>query len=304
MALKFSNVSVSSPDKVKQYYDSGGGVDWGEDYRVDEAGFSSNPAVLRLKLVLKLVEEFGCDNILDAGCADAPVAEALLRQGKTVRGFDFSATQIERGKQRLEAAGFDPALIDVGDATDLSRFEDGSFDSVLCLGVLPHIENMETAIRELVRVCSDDGILILSFRNDLFDLFTFNSFTVQFYEEHFLSKVPCSDAEREEAKQQIRGLLTRPDEPALNYSPSADGFAELTRINSNPLTIGEDLAGFGIEHLKNGFYKFHPFPPLTGKHFPDYALWGAKMDEKLAFSWEGLFLASTFVSVFRKSRQS
>jgi ubiquinone/menaquinone biosynthesis C-methylase UbiE len=300
MGLKFSTVSSSSPEEVREYYDSGGGVDWGVDYTRDEAGFSTNPAVLRLNLVLRLVEEFNCDNILDAGCADAPVAEELLKRGKTVRGVDFSGTQIERGKQRLQATGFDPDLIAVGDVTDLGSFEDARFDSVLCLGVLPHIESMDVAVAELVRVCRPGGILMLSFRNDLFDLFTFNSFTVQFYEEHVLPKVPCSQDQKARARSGIRRLISNPDVPQLDYSPSQDGFGGLTRINSNPLTIGDDLKPFGLSHLKTGFYKFHPFPPLLSAEFPDYAVLGAKMDEKLCFSWEGLLLASTFVSVFRK----
>ncbi len=198
------------------------------------------------------------------------------------------------------ACNFDPDLIDVGDITDLSRFEDGTFGSIICLGVLPHIVEMDKAIQELVRVSRPGAIHILSFRNDLFDLFTFNSFTMQFHNEHFIDLLPVDEGEKAKARDLLRGLVTHPDVPSLDYSPSADGFGDLTRINSNPLTIGDDLKGYGLSHLKTGFYKFHPLPPLLSKHFPDFARWGAMLDEKLCFSWHGLLMASTFVSVFRR----
>ena len=291
-------VSRSSLDEVRTYYNTAG-ANWGDCYR-STGDETPDPAVLRLRVVLQMVDRYCLDNFFDAGCADAPVMVELLRRGKSVAGVDFSEVLVARGKERLEQAGFDPGLCAVGDVTRLHA-PDERYDAVLCLGVLPHIERMDSAIRELVRITRPGGVLILSFRNDLFDLFTFNRFTVEFYADRFFPLVPFTEGERDRAMQGVKSLLAFPEKPAVdNPQMPPREFDRLTRINHNPLTIGEDMARFGVTHILNGYYKFHPVPPLLQDRFPDFAKIGARMDKTLSFSWVGMFMCSTFVAAFRK----
>ncbi len=291
-------VSRSSLEEVRKFYNTVG-ADWGNRYQAPDEK-APDPAVLRLRVVIKLIERYGCDNIFDAGCGDAPVVAELLRRGKTVRGVDFSEVLVNRGKSLLEKQGFDPRLCEVGDVTNLAE-PDGAHDTVLCLGVLPHIDRMDRAVGELVRITRPGGILILSFRNDLFDLFTFNRFTVEFFADRLLPAVPFTPEERDRALRGIAGLLAFPDRPGESPDSPHREFYRLTRINHNPLTIAADLEPFGMTHLVNGYYKFHPLPPLLQEQFPNFSEIGARMDETLSFSWLGMFMCSTFIAVFRKN---
>ncbi len=294
--------SYSSAEAVRDFYETDG-ANWSENYAAKEGEKRpTNPAVLRLNLVRKLVARYGCDNMLDAGCADGPVMMEMLRQGKTIQGFDFSPTLVAKGKARLREGGFPEQLCEVGDLTAI-HLPDASFDTVLCLGVLPHVERLDVALSELVRVARPGATLILSFRNDLFDLFTFNRLTVEFFADHFLSAIPSTGEERERARTLLDGLITNPSLPAPNYTDGgAASFGSVTRINHNPLTIGEQLKRFGLKHGLNCYYKFHPVPPLLEKHFDNFRDLGAQMDETMSFSWQGMFMCSTFVSVFTKER--
>ena len=293
-------VSKSSLEEVKKFYNTVGS-NWGDSYRSKDDAVP-DPAVLRLNVVFKFIERYGCENFFDAGCADAPVMLELLRRGKVVRGVDFSETLVENGKSLLSKHGFDPGLCEIGDVTCLDEPND-TYDTILCLGVLPHIDRMDKAIKELVRITKPRGILILSFRNDLFDLFTFNRFTLEFFTDLFLPMVPFSEDEHERALKGLNSLLTFPDKPDVDCTDIAQTkFNRLTRINHNPLTIGQDMAPFGITHLMNGYYKFHPVPPLLQNQFPNFREIGAKMDETLSFSWLGMFMCSTFVAAFRKGK--
>jgi len=51
---------------------------------------------------------------------------------------------------------------------DLSRFNDNSFDVVLCMGAMYHLPSdreKTQAIRECTRVCKPDGMVVLSYLN-------------------------------------------------------------------------------------------------------------------------------------------
>jgi ubiquinone/menaquinone biosynthesis C-methylase UbiE len=299
--MKDSVVSLSTDERVKEFYDTSG-ANWGDNYELDAEGHSTNPAVLRARLVHKIIDRYGCDNIFDAGGADAPFLVQLLKMGKRASGCDFSSVLVARGRERLKRAGFDENLLWEGDVTNLARVPDGAFDTVVCLGVLPHVSRMGQAVAELARIAKPGALLILSFRNDLFDLFTFNRFTLDFFNENFIARLPCDDVSKARAREALRGLVANPDVPEPGYTPWADkSFGKITRINSNPITLPEAMAPFGLRHELTGYYKFHPLPPLARAALSDYAEIGARMDAEFCFHWIGMFMCSTFVSTYRKT---
>ena len=102
--------------------------------------------------------------ILELGAGTGRYSIALAREG-------FDVTAVELVEHNLEilkanAAGLDNLKAHRGDATDLSRFEDGSFDTVLILGPLYHLYEKADAvrcIREAVRVTRPGGIILSAF---------------------------------------------------------------------------------------------------------------------------------------------
>jgi SAM-dependent methyltransferase len=99
--------------------------------------------------------------VLDAGCGAGYGAAMLAAAGAaSVVGLDRAASVLQEARPRL---GDDVELVE-GDVEDLP-FADGSFDLVVCLETLEHVERPDTAIAELARVAGDAGLVIVSSPN-------------------------------------------------------------------------------------------------------------------------------------------
>jgi ubiquinone/menaquinone biosynthesis C-methylase UbiE len=101
--------------------------------------------------------------ILDAGGGPGRYSIELARQGYSVALLDLVPEMLEIARRKAKRAGVKRNIKDFlqGSIDNLSRFQDGSFDAVICLGApLNHLlsqEQRETAARELVRVAKKRG---------------------------------------------------------------------------------------------------------------------------------------------------
>jgi SAM-dependent methyltransferase len=85
----------------------------------------------------------------------------LAAAGATsVVGLDRAGSVLQEARSR---AGDAVELVE-GDIEDLP-FADGSFDLVVCLETLEHVEHPDAAVAELARVAGDDGLVIVSSPN-------------------------------------------------------------------------------------------------------------------------------------------
>lgn len=98
--------------------------------------------------------------VLDAGCGAGRWPIELRRRYPNARitGLDFS-TAVRAGSARASqdpspAGGPHFVRGDVG----RMPFRDGSFDAILCLGVLGHLEDPSPAVREIVRLLAPGGV--------------------------------------------------------------------------------------------------------------------------------------------------
>lgn len=105
--------------------------------------------------------------ILDACAGTGAYSFYLAKGGHRVTAGDIVENNVSIIKEKQAKT---PSLFEIynGSVLDLSRFEDESFDVVLCMGAMYHLKNKcdrEKAIEECLRVLKNDGIIVLSYIN-------------------------------------------------------------------------------------------------------------------------------------------
>ena len=106
----------------------------------------------------------GC-SILDIGGGPGHYSIHYAKQGHPVTLLDLSDENVRFAKKKARQYGVKITALQ-GNALDLSRFPDESFDTVFLMGPLYHLMNEESrirAIQEAKRVLKPDGYLFSSF---------------------------------------------------------------------------------------------------------------------------------------------
>jgi 2-polyprenyl-3-methyl-5-hydroxy-6-metoxy-1,4-benzoquinol methylase len=95
--------------------------------------------------------------VLEAGCGAGRFTEVLLQQGATLVSADLSSA-VEANKENFPLT--DTHRIIQADINDMP-FADGSFDIVLCIGVIQHTPIPEETIANLYKLVKPGGHLVI-----------------------------------------------------------------------------------------------------------------------------------------------
>ncbi len=238
--------------------------------------------------------------MLDAGCGAGHVIVEAFEKGWEAKGFDFSPAMVKLAHEFLREHKLDPALVHQSSIADLSAYPDEHFDAVTILGVSQYIpvEDDAKAWSEVRRVLKPGGIVIIDWVNALFDLLTFNRFTVRFMADEILPKFFAADR-IPELESRIAALVTNPDKPSTTglYATRRD---HVTKRTENPLTVAERMKGLGFETKDLLFYRLHAVPPLLFPDDPGLEAAAIAQERKLQHHWIGNFIASAFITVLEK----
>ena len=93
--------------------------------------------------------------VLDVGCNGGAIGIQLMKKKCYVKGVDLVEHLVEKAKKR-------GIFAEVGQAEDLSRYPDNSFDSVICAEVLEHLYDPIPAVKEAYRVLKPGGSYIVT----------------------------------------------------------------------------------------------------------------------------------------------
>lgn len=98
-------------------------------------------------------------HVLDVGCGNGGISLLLadLRPDLQILGMDFEPKPLEDASVYAARNGLKNLSFEQGDAHNL-KYEDESFDGVVCQTVLTHVRDAETVIREMTRVLKPGGI--------------------------------------------------------------------------------------------------------------------------------------------------
>jgi len=106
--------------------------------------------------------------LLDVGTGSGRFAIEMAKQGFNVVACDYSQAMLDTVNRKIEELGLENHItLSRQDATELS-FDDNTFDFVSCIRVsvnLDTIENVEAALKELIRVCKPGGRIVFDIVN-------------------------------------------------------------------------------------------------------------------------------------------
>lgn len=192
------------------------------------------------------------DKILDIGAGAGEYSLYFSRRGYSVSAVELADRNIEAFRRKIQPD--DNIELVKGNALDLSRYDDESFDAVFLLGPLYHLHSesdRQICIAEAKRVCKKDGTLFFAFiSNDMVILteFAYNSnyfLNGDYDKETFrLHDFPFVFATVERAREMLKNGGIR-----IIHEIAADGASELMAERINML----DDESFS-QYLRYHFY--------------------------------------------------
>lgn len=108
--------------------------------------------------LLDLLKNKGITSILDVGCGTGPIYEMIAQNDAWTfdyKGTDYSFAMIESAKEMFSEGSFD-----IQDARQL-READDSWDCVLLMHALDHLDDYKSAIKEAKRVAKKYVCIVL-----------------------------------------------------------------------------------------------------------------------------------------------
>jgi 2-polyprenyl-3-methyl-5-hydroxy-6-metoxy-1,4-benzoquinol methylase len=280
---------------VASHYD-GSASTYADQYNEDKIWTNEEyPAnFFRLKLVRRILADAGVTSLYEHGVGDATPLVTIAGDGIRVAGNDVSPEMVKFARANMTEHGLDPEainLLDVQshDAIDTERKRAGSFEAVMALGVIPHVEDDRWFVDSMDKFLEPGGRLLLQFRNSMFSMFTFNRLTKEFVMDELLPEVP--ESIREIVSTDLDQRLAV-DKPPKRTRPTGDGYDEILSKFHNPFELSEIVKSFGYKDLQFHWYNYHPAYPMLAGSIDPKVYRQAQMDLEGDTSWRGMFLCS------------
>lgn len=142
---------------ISGFYDG-----YAEDTRLDRSRHGQLEYLTTMKYIHDLIPETG--SVLEVGAGTGRYSIALAKEGYDVTAIELIKSNLEVLRQNSK--GLENITSCQGDALDLSRFQDNTFDVTLVLGPLYHLyeeRDQRKALDEAIRVTKSGGIIMVAF---------------------------------------------------------------------------------------------------------------------------------------------
>ena len=133
-----------------------------EDTRLKTSRQGQLEYLVTMNYIHKFLKEG--DKVLEIGAGTGRYSIALAKEGYTVSAVELVESNLDVLKKN--AQGLNNIEAYQGDAVNLDRFADGSFDVVLSFGPMYHLydeEDQNKALDEAIRVTKRGGIILIAF---------------------------------------------------------------------------------------------------------------------------------------------
>ena len=156
-----------------------------------------------LRVIQNVADVVGCPlselRVLDLGCLEGQYAIEFARHGATAVGVDGREANLEKARFAKEMLGLDRVTLMQDDVRNLSREKHGSFDVVLCLGLLYHLDSPDVfqLVENMFDVCQRCVVIDTSFNLSAKQSFSYKGRTYWgcAYQEH---EANATDEQKEE----------------------------------------------------------------------------------------------------------
>ena len=193
--------------------------------------------------------------ILEVGAGTGRYSIALAKEGYEVTAVELLENNLEVLKENVK--GIDNLQAFQGDALDLSKWADDTFDVTLVLGPMYHLyekDQVHTAIDEAIRVTKKDGVIFFAFlsvyailfnnylkenlQDGIEENFT-EEYKVRHFEEQLFTGYDIAEFEALFAEKEVEYLST----------VAANTILELARKRTDFVMSDEDFEAFAKYHL-------------------------------------------------------
>lgn len=233
---------------VKSFYEE---VD--EEQRLQKSRHGQLEFRTTMEYVHRLVEDEA--KILEVGAGTGRYSIALAKEGYEVTAVELLENNLKVLKQNGQ--GLNNLQAFQGDALDLSRWEDDTFDLTLVLGPMYHLyekDQIHKAIDEAIRVTKKEGVIFFAFlsvyailfnnylKENLLDGIEENftdSYEIRHFEEQLFTGYDIVEFEELFADKEIEYVST----------VAADTILELARKRTDFVMSDEDFEAFAKYHL-------------------------------------------------------
>lgn len=245
----------------------------------DEEGRLSRDHAHRLEFIttVEILKEYLAKEslVLDVAAGTGQYAFYLTEQGYGVTACDLVPKHVDTMKSKAAEKAVDIPIFQ-GDARDLSRFSDQSFDAVLCMGPLYHLENDEEksrCLRECLRVLKKGGILAAAYINKFAACIYMTQNNPGFIEDKGFGNL--LNTGRELGDERDCFFFTTPDEID-------------TLMNGFPVRKLTHAATDGIAYILCDMV--NPMTQLQFDRWVDYHLQTCRESSLLGYSMHGLYV--------------
>lgn len=277
-----------------------------------EPAYGEYPANLkRLELILARLGALGARSLLDCGCGEGTPMRRIHAQGVDVWGFDLEPAMVELARENLGEIGLSERVWR-GDVSDPASFRpaDHGFpagvDVCMATGVFPHVADEAAALKGMASAISNDGRLLVEFRNELFALYTLNRYSFEFFRDQLVDfdglrrRHPDRTEALDRIEQELAGFFALDQPERRTGDGEAPGYDEIPARFRNPLRLDGLFASAGLMIDRIHYYHYHAFPPLFEAHDSDlFKELSLELEHKTS-SWRGAFMCSAYVVEARR----
>jgi 2-polyprenyl-3-methyl-5-hydroxy-6-metoxy-1,4-benzoquinol methylase len=110
-----------------------------------------------------LIRRLGSENVrvLDLGSLEGGLSFEMAREGWETLGIEGRQSNFEKSELIRRYFGLDQLRFEHRDVKSLDRGRDGTFDAILCCGLLYHLDNPFAFLELLATMLAEDGVLFL-----------------------------------------------------------------------------------------------------------------------------------------------